>query len=61
MLFVSDLSRIIHDAIFPGPSQSLCARAHAMHRTSTFWAVWRRVFGPRHCERSFNYHRSRNE
>lgn len=65
MLFCTDLSRLIHDAIFPGPSQSLCARAHDLRWASVFWFLWRvtinlLVFWQLdHCARSFHYHRRR--
>ena len=54
-----NLSRMIHDAIFRDTSQSLCARAYDLHRTHAFWALWRRVFGPLHCARSYHYHQRR--
>jgi hypothetical protein len=51
------ISQIMHDMIFRDTSQSLCARAFDLRDSSTFWLVWYHVFGPKHCERSFRYHR----
>lgn len=58
--FVSDLSRLTHDAIFKDKSQSLCARAWQLQHHSSFWRAWVNVFGKRHCERSYRYYRRVN-
>ena len=58
---VSDLSRVIHDAIWSDASQSLCARAWERREASSFWAVWVRVFGAAHCENSWRWHRLNRE
>lgn len=60
LAILSDLSRIAHDVLFPGPSQSLCARAWQHRQASSFWAIWVRVFTARHCEASHRYYRRRN-
>lgn len=56
---LSDLSRLVHDALFSGPSQSLCARAWERRSASVFWAAWVRVFGARHCRASWEWWRGR--
>jgi hypothetical protein len=46
--FFSAVSRRIHDVLFDGPSQTLCARAweNRQHRA---WRMWVFVFGANHC------------
>ena len=53
---ITDLSRVMHDSLFRDCSQSLCARAWQYRHASRFWAFWVRVFGARHCRRSFAHY-----
>lgn len=55
-MHISDLSRVMHDAIFKDKSQSLCSRAYALQDRSTFWRVWVWVFTERHCRRSWEWY-----
>lgn len=52
------LSRWIHDRIFDGPSQSLCARAWDKRHTRA-GAAWVFIFGRNHCEAAFRHWRGR--
>jgi hypothetical protein len=52
----SNLSRILHDALYADASMSLCARAWDRQDVSRFWRAWVRVFGAEHCRRSWLWH-----
>lgn len=53
---LAPLSRWIHDQLFDGPSQSLCARAWE-HRHKRAGAVWCLIFGKAHCKAAYEYWR----
>lgn len=55
---MKNLSRIAHDLIFGGPSESLCSHAWGLREMSRFWKLWVMVFGERHCRASFHFHRN---
>ena len=54
----SAISRTIHDMLFDGPSQTLCARAWE-HRHTRAGAIWIAIFGRDHCREAFLYWRRR--
>lgn len=51
-----ETSRKLHDLLYRDASQSLCARAWGLRHTSSFWALWVRIFGPAHCRKSWEYY-----
>jgi hypothetical protein len=53
---LSDLSRLLHDAVFRDGTMSLCARAYDRRDVSRFWRAWCAVFGDRHCRESWLWH-----
>jgi len=54
--WICDLSRLAHDALFDGKSQSLCSRAWE-YRDRSYWAkVTVLIFGAKHCRASWLYY-----
>jgi len=54
--FFSAISRAIHDTLFDGPSQTLCARAWE-HRHHRAWRLWVLIFGANHCREAHAFWR----
>lgn len=50
------LSRLTHDILLGGPSESLCSHAWGHREVSMFWSIWVRVFGRDHCRNSYLHH-----
>lgn len=58
MHFLFSLSRVSRRWM-TGEDESWCAHAWEHRHGSSFWAAWVRVFGHRHCEKSWRYYRRR--
>lgn len=59
--WLSDRSRAVHDAIWPGPSMSICARAWEYRLVSHWWWAFVVIVGRKHCERSWQWHRDERD
>ncbi len=55
---MTNWSRLIHDKFFKDKSQSLCSRAWEKKDRHLFWKVWTKVFGEKHCNKSYEYYHS---
>jgi hypothetical protein len=55
------LTVYLHTLAFGHPHQSLCARAWEKRDASPAARLFVRMVGPRHCERSWRWHRDHPE
>ena len=54
--WICDLSRLAHDALFDGKSQSICSRAWECRRRSYWAALVVLIFGAKHCYSSWRHY-----